>query len=134
MCGREKGTMSKEIVAGIYEAFGRGDLAGVLNAMADRVEWEKAGKAPFSGHREGRDGVQQFFADLLGAVRIEMFEVDAVVGDGEHVVAMGRERCTVKGTGKGYEQYWAHAFTVRGGKVVAVRLYEDTLAQAEAFG
>jgi ketosteroid isomerase-like protein len=125
--------MSKEIVAGIYEAFGRGDLAGVLNAMADRVEWEKAGKAPFSGHREGRDGVQQFFTDLLGAVRIEMFEVHAVVGDGEHVVAMGRERCVVKRTGRSYEQHWAHAFTVREGKVDRVRLYEDTLAQAEAF-
>jgi ketosteroid isomerase-like protein len=126
--------MSKEIVTRIYEAFGRGDLAGVLSAMGEGVEWEKAGKAPFSGHREGQDGVQQFFADLLGAVRIEMFEVDAVVGDGEQVVAMGRERCTVKRTGRSYEQHWAHAFTVGEGKVVAVRLYEDTLAQAEAFG
>ena len=126
--------MSKEIVTRIYEAFGRGDLAGVLSAMGDGVEWEKAGKSPFSGHRQGRDGVQQFFADLLGAVRIEMFEVDAVAGDGEHVVAMGRERCTVKRTGRSYEQHWAHSFTVREGKVVAVRLYEDTLAQAEAFG
>ena len=126
--------MSKEIVTGIYEAFGRGDLAGVLSVMADGVQWEKAGKAPFSGHREGRDGVQEFFAELLGAVRIEMFEVDAVVGDGEHVLAMGRERCTVRRTGRSYEQHWAHAFRVREGKVVAVRLYEDTYAQAVAFG
>ena len=126
--------MSKEIVTGIYEAFGRGDLAGVLGAMADGVEWEKAGVAPFSGRREGRDGVQEFFADLMGAVRIEMFEVDAVVGDDEYVVAMGRERCTVKKTGRRYEQHWAHAFKLREGKVVSVRLYEDTHAQAVAFG
>ncbi len=38
--------MSKEIVTGIYEAFGRGDLAGVLSALADGVEWEMAGPAP----------------------------------------------------------------------------------------
>jgi ketosteroid isomerase-like protein len=126
--------MSKEIVTGIYEAFGRGDLAGVLSALADDVRWEMAGRAPFAGRRDGRDGVQQFFAELLGAVRIEMFEVDAVVGDGKQVVVMGRERCVVKRTGKGYEQLWAHAFTMREGTVVAVRLYEDTLAQAEAFG
>jgi len=78
--------------------------------------------------------VQGFFMDLMGAVKIEMFEVDAVIGDGEQVVVLGRERCTVKRTGRSYEQYWAHAYTVRDGKVTAVRLYEDTQAQAVAFG
>jgi ketosteroid isomerase-like protein len=126
--------MSKEIVSGIYEAFGRGDLAGVLSALAEDVEWEMAGPAPFAGRRLGREGVQGFFVDLLGAVKIEMFEVDAVVGDGEQVVVLGRERCTAKRTGRSYEQHWAHAYTVREGKVVAVRLYEDTQAQAVAFG
>jgi len=126
--------MSKEIVTGIYEAFGRGDLAGVLSALADEVEWEMAGTAPYAGRREGRAGVQEFFADLLGAVKIEMFEVDAVIGDGEQVVVLGRERCTVKRTGRSYEQHWAHAYTVREGKVATVRLYEDTQAQAVAFG
>jgi uncharacterized protein len=126
--------MSKQTVMGIYEAFGRGDLAGVLNALADDVVWEMAGTAPFAGRREGRAGVQQFFVDLMGAVKIEMFEVDAVIGDGEQVVVLGRERCTATQTGCGYEQHWAHAYTVRDGKVVAVRIYEDTEAQAAAFG
>jgi ketosteroid isomerase-like protein len=85
--------MSKQIVTGIYEAFGRGDLAGVLSALADNVVWEMAGTAPFAGRRDGLAGVQGFFVELMGAVKIEMFEVDAVVGDGELVVVMGRERC-----------------------------------------
>lgn len=127
--------MSKQIVTGIYEAFGRrGDLAGVLNALADGVVWEMAGTAPFAGRREGRAGVQQFFADLMGAVKIEMFEVDAVVGEGESVVVQGRERCTAIATGRSFEQHWAHAYTLREGKVIAVRLYEDTQAQAAVFG
>jgi uncharacterized protein len=125
--------MSKQTVTGIYEAFGRGDLAGVLNALADDVVWEMAGTAPFAGRREGRAGVQEFFADLMGAVKIEMFEVDAVIGDADLVVVLGRECCTATRTGRGYEQHWAHAYTVREGKVVSVRIYEDTQAQAEAF-
>ena len=125
--------MSKKIVAGIYEAFGRGDLAGVLSALAEEVEWEMAGPAPFAGRRQGKEGVQGFFADLMGAVKIEMFEVDAVIGDGEQVVVLGRERCAAKGTGRSYEQHWAHAYTVHDGKVASVRLYEDTQAQAVAF-
>jgi ketosteroid isomerase-like protein len=126
--------MSKQIVTGVYEAFGRGDLAGVLNALADDVVWEMAGTAPFAGRREGRAGVQEFFADLMGAVKIEMFEVDAVIGEGESVVVLGRERCTAIETGRSYEQHWAHAYTVREAKVVSVRLYEDTQAEAAAFG
>jgi ketosteroid isomerase-like protein len=125
--------MSKKIVAGIYEAFGRGDLAGVLSALAEEVEWEMAGPAPFAGRRQGKEGVQGFFADLMGAVNIEMFEVDAVIGDDEQVVVLGRERCMAKRTARSYEQHWAHAYTVRDGKVASVRLYEDTQAQAVAF-
>jgi ketosteroid isomerase-like protein len=131
---QEGWAMSKQIVTGIYEAFGRGDLAGVLSALADDVVWEMAGTAPFAGRRDGLAEVQGFFVELMGAVKIEMFEVDAVVGDGELVVAMGRERCRATRTGGSYEQHWAHAYTVRDGKVVSVRLYEDTQAQAAAFG
>ena len=40
--------MNKQIVAGIYEAFGRGDLAAVLGALAEEVIWEMPGPAPFS--------------------------------------------------------------------------------------
>jgi ketosteroid isomerase-like protein len=126
--------MSKTLVAGIYEAFGRGDLAAVLDALAEDVAWEMAGTSPFAGRREGRAGVQQFFMDLMGAVKIEMFEVDAVIGDGDHVVVLGRERCSAEKTGRSYDQHWAHAYTVSDRKVASVRLYEDTLAQAEAFG
>jgi ketosteroid isomerase-like protein len=100
--------------------------------MAEDVTWEMAGTSPFAGHRQGRAGVQQFFMDLMGAVKIEMFEVDAVIGDGDHVVVLGRERCVAAKTGLSYDQHWAHAYTCDG-KVASVRLYEDTLARA-AFG
>jgi len=71
--------------------------------------------------------------DLMGAVKIEMFEVDVVTGDGDHVVVLGRERCTAHATGRGYQQDWAHAYTLSDGKVTAVKLFEDTAAQAAAF-
>ena len=76
----------------------------------------------------------QFFVDLMSSVKIEMFEVDAVIGDGDQVVVLGRERCASLQTGRSYDQHWAHAYVVRDGKVVSVRLYEDTHAQAVAFG
>ena len=36
-------------------------------------------------------------------------------------------------TGRTFEQHWAHAYTVREGKVATAHLYEDTHAQAKAF-
>jgi uncharacterized protein len=125
--------MSKETVTGIYEAFGRRDIAALLHAMADDVQWEMPGPAPFSGSRKGLAAVQQFFQELAAAVNIEKFEVDFMVAEGENVVVMGRERSTVRATGRTGEHHWAHAWTVRDGKVVHVRLYEDTHMQATMF-
>ena len=63
--------MNKQIVAGIYEAFGKGDIAGVLFALADDVAWEMPGPAPFAGARKGPAEVQQFFVDLMSSVKID---------------------------------------------------------------
>ena len=40
-----------EIVQGMYAAFGRGDVAGVINALADDIEWVSPGPSviPFAG-------------------------------------------------------------------------------------
>src|SRR2546425_12662417 len=124
---------SKQLVAGMYEAFGRGDLETVLNGLADDVEWNLPGPAPYAGLRQGRGAVQAFFMELIMAGKIEMFEVDAVIADGARVVVLGRERCTAVKTGRTFDQHWAHAYTMRDGKVAAVHLYEDTHAQALAF-
>ena len=124
---------SKQLVTGIYEAFGRGDLETVLNGMADDVDWNLPGVAPYAGVRQGRGAVREFFMELIMAGKIEMFEVDAVIAEGARVVVLGRERCTASKTGRCFEQHWAHAYTVHDGKVATVQLYEDTHAQALAF-
>ena len=125
--------MNKQIVAGIYDAFGRGDVAGVLSAMAEDVTWEMPGSSPFSGARKGHAQVQQYFTDLMGSVKIDQFGIEAIVADGDRVVVLGSEACTVYATGRTVSQHWSHAYTLRDGKVTAVRLYEDTAAVDAAF-
>lgn len=53
-----------QLVADVYAAFGRGDIAFVLNALADDVEWHFPGPEgiPLTGNRRGREQVAQFFA------------------------------------------------------------------------
>ena len=128
------GTQQSQIVRGIYDAFGRGDLDAALSAFAEDVEWDVPGPAPYTGVRHGREQVRRFFADLAEVQWTEEFDVDQIVAEGDTVVVMGRERATALKTDATFEQRWAHGYTLRNGKVAAVRCYEDTHAQASAFG
>ena len=47
---------SVDVVRGVYEAFGRGDVAAVLGAMADDVEWHEAEGMPYGGVYRGGQG------------------------------------------------------------------------------
>src|SRR2546422_10839033 len=48
-----------EIVKGIYEAFGRGDIPAILNSLADNIEWIVSGREdgiPYARSEERRVG------------------------------------------------------------------------------
>ena len=125
---------NSQIVQKLYAAFGRGDISAMLGQVAEDVDWYLPGTAPFAGRRRGRREMAQFFEDLGKAVDIQQLDAREFIAQGEKVVALGQERARVRDTGAIYETDWAHVFTLRGGKVVKIQLYEDTAAQAAAFG
>ena len=120
----------------IFEAFGRGDVAGVLSHLAEDVEWRAPGPSsvPYLGERRGHAGATEFFVQLGSHVEFESFEPLTFIAEGDRVVALGRERGRVRGTGKTFDNEWALVFTFGGGKVTRFHLYENTGAVAEAFG
>src|SRR5215471_3116638 len=91
-----------QIVKSMYDAFGRGDLPGLLSSVADDVDWEFIGpkQIPFAGNRLGKDEVAKFFAVLGETVEAKEFAVDQMVADGDVVVVLGHERFRVKATGR----------------------------------
>jgi ketosteroid isomerase-like protein len=124
-----------EVVRNVFEAFGRGDIQGLLSLLAEDVVWFIPGPAevPFAGERRGHEGALQFFQTLGGAVEFERFEPREFVAQGDKVVAVGFERGRVKATGRTFDNPWALVFTLRDGRVAEFRGYEDTAAVAEAF-
>jgi ketosteroid isomerase-like protein len=126
---------NKRIVQTIFEAFGRGDIPGVLELVAEDVVWNAPGPSavPYYGERRGYEGATRFFAQLGTNVDFESFEPGEFVADGDRVVVLGRERGRVKETGKTFDNEWALAFTIRDGKVTHFHCYENTGAVAEAF-
>lgn len=122
-------------VQGIFEAFGRGDIPGLLDMVTDDVQWIVSGPdtVPYFGERRGRAGVTDFFVQLGSNVEFQRFEPQEFVAQGDKVAVTGSERGLVKTTGRSFDNDWAMLFTVGGGKVSRLRIYENSAAIAEAF-
>ncbi len=126
---------NKRVVQSIFEAFGRGDIPGVLAHVAEDAEWVAPGPSgvPYFGERRGHGGATEFFVQLGTSVEFERFEPGAFVAEGDLVVVLGHERGRVRATGKTFDNDWALVFRLGGGKVTSFRIYENTAAIAEAF-
>jgi ketosteroid isomerase-like protein len=110
-------------------------VPGVLAHLAEDVGWRAPGPSsvPYLGDRRGHSGATEFFVLLGTNVEFESFEPGVFIAEGDRVVALGRERGRVRGTGKTFDNEWALVFTFAGGKVTDFQLYENTAAVAEAF-
>jgi ketosteroid isomerase-like protein len=122
-----------ELVQEVYGAFGRGDLPGLLALLDESVDWRLPGPAPYAGHRRGHAEVRDFFARLMEAATIEHFAPREFLAKGDTVVALGEERLRARSSGRVMTQDWAHVFTVRNGKIMSLRLIEDTAGHAAIF-
>jgi ketosteroid isomerase-like protein len=91
-----------DTVRGAYEAFGRGDLPGVLAILADDIAWSVPPPLPQAGDAHGRDEVGAFF-QRLGALWEDLsLELDDFVASGDRVCVIGRGSGKVDGQQTGY--------------------------------
>src|SRR4051812_250465 len=125
-----------ELVRSAYAAFGAGDLQKLLGLLSSEVVWEfpASNAVPWAGTFNGPSEVARFFSALMEHSEPEAFEPLHFVASEDRVVVLGRERFRAKSTGRGWACEWAHAFTVRDGKIAGFREYTDTEAIASAFG
>lgn len=124
---------NKQIVRGLYEAYSRGDIDAIVAALADDFDWTVPGRVPFSGKKKGHAGMREFLAQMVDTVRTEEFEVREFLADGDKVVVLGRERATVRATGRQYDTDFAHVWTLRDGRISHGQVFADTAAGGAAF-
>ncbi len=128
----------KETVEEMYAAFGRGDVAAILDRLDESVEWEY-GTQPWDGPpwlqpRHGKAGAAEFFASL-GALDFHKFAPKAILeGDGL-VVALVDVEATVTATGtRVTEEDEIHIWHFGGsGRVTRFRHRADTHLQWQAW-
>jgi ketosteroid isomerase-like protein len=124
------------LVKSLYAAFGKGDIATIVAAVAADVDWSVNGRAsdvPTFGARKGQAAVQEFFALVASSYTFSEFLPKEFHAVSDKVFVLGRYAMTVKKTGKPAESDWVHIFTIAGGKVTAFREFLDTARAAEAF-
>lgn len=127
-----------DVVRGVYEAFGRGDIPAVLGAMDADIEWREAEGNPYepSGNAWiGPDAVLQNLFVKLGA-DWEAFTVhpkefhDA----GNTVVVEARYNAKHNATGKSLDCQVCHIFGVRDGKLTSFQQFVDTAQLQDVMG
>lgn len=115
------------IIRGLYEAFARGDVSAVLQALAPNVSWTEAEGFPHGGTYRGPQSVLENVFIPLGA-EWQSFSAapEEFVAQGDTVVSLGSYEGVFKATGKRFASPFAHVWTLRGGKVVRFRQLTDT--------
>src|SRR5687768_13367542 len=91
-----------EVVQQMYEAFGRGDVPGILEHLAEDVEWEYglvSTKVPWLQRLRGRADVPRFF-EALQRLEFNRFEPHTILASEDVVVVLVNLDATVKSTGK----------------------------------
>ena len=129
-------------VQAIYEAFGRGDIPGLVQHLADDVQWEawadnsaqKAG-VPWMLPRSGKEGAVEFFRVIGELLRITDFRVLSIMAGGHQVAAEFVIEADVPSTGGHYRDEEMHLWTFNdAGKVVRLRHYLDTAKHIAVAG
>jgi len=123
----------------MYEAFGRGDLAGILSHLSEDVTWDvtdepwtpHAAGVPWLMPRRGHNQVAEFF-EIVGAWNYERFEVlDILVSDTQVAAEIGLTADLPNGNQ--IDEVVIHMWTFdQNDKVIALRRMLDTAANIAA--
>ena len=123
---------SVHVVRGVYEAFGRGDVAAVLGAMADDVEWHEAEGMPYGGvYRGGQAVAENVFGPVMRDIPNFAVSPEELIGSGDTVAAVVRYTGTGQATGKQLDLPVVHVWDVRDGKIACFRQFIDTAMYLE---
>ena len=124
-----------DAVRGVYEAFANGDVAAVLAAMDDKIDWQEPASVPF----ENQVGPQAVAENIFGPVlaQIEGFSgtPNEIVDGGDIVCATGVYNGTGVKTGIELNADFAHIWRFGpDGKITGFRTYTDTHLWRQALG
>jgi ketosteroid isomerase-like protein len=116
---------SADVVDGLYEAFGRGDIGAILSGVDENIEWRVPENLPHGGSFHGREGLGRFFQGIGESWEGLTVDVKNVVGGDDEVVILAHVHGLLRATGESTGYAAAHAWTLRGGTPIRFDEYVD---------
>jgi ketosteroid isomerase-like protein len=127
-----------EIVRRIYDAVARRDSDTPFELYAEDIVWDMSNarraalftRPVYHGH----DGVRRAWREVLSAFGEVDFEVDELIDLGDQVLATLREREVGRASGAPVETTHLAVWTLAGGKVIKLQVFDDRSQALEAAG
>jgi len=126
------------LLKNLYDAFGRGDIPGVLGTMSPDIKWYEAEGNPYRPSGEAWVGPDEVLNNLFMKLGAEWdgFTVlpKSFHGAGDSVIVEARYSGTNKATGKSMDAQVCHVWDVKDGKVTRFQQYVDTAKLQDVMG
>ena len=127
-----------DVVRRIYDAAARRDDVIPFEVYAEDIIWDisnsrralLAMKPVYHGH----DGVRQYWRENISVFGEVDFEVEELIDAGDQVLAVIREREVGRASGVPVETTHLALYTLTGGKVIQIQVFDDRQQALEAAG
>ena len=119
----------------MYEAFGQGNIPGILEHLTADIEWHEppGGAEPWGGTHRGKDAIASFFKSMNETADVEAFEPREFISHGNKVIVLGYYRFKIKPVGPAYETDWVMIWEFKGDKVKRFQVYKDSATEVAAL-
>jgi ketosteroid isomerase-like protein len=123
-----------DVVQSAWDAFGRGDIEAVLEAIAPSAETRLPETLPWGGSFTGPEGFQDFLARLGESFEQFSATPEKVLGaDDDHVIVVAKTKGRTK-KGTPIESMVVWVYQLRDGKIADAESFGDTAQVLQALG
>jgi uncharacterized protein len=126
-----------EVVRSIYEAVNRGDWDAAFRDQRPDVEMTTPpgpNAGPNAGTYRGREEIQGYWEEVLTPFEAWTAEPEEFLERGDQIAVVVKGRMRPKGSSAEVENRTGALWTIRGGKVVSMRLFPKPEEALEAAG
>src|SRR5690554_183090 len=103
----------KAVVEKMFEAFSEGDVDKLVDTVSEDTVWVYHGTQIIpAGTFEKKEGVRNFFTNILERTEIINFETQQYIVEDNMVVVLGKEHQRIKRSGRELKQKWVQIYTV----------------------
>lgn len=120
---------TKEVLEELYAIQSGKKEGNILDLFAENVDWDLPGnkeKFPWTGKRQTKKEIEDFFKELYSNIKSEKFDIDFIAINGENATVTGHLSSKILAYNKVFSTEFVVIFKVIDGKIVKYHFLEDS--------